>query len=184
MSQRVGAPDSDHPAVTRLMSTTLEQWRPIAGLEGRYEVSNFGRVKSLARTETHVKQGKLVTYRRKEKILKPGLGGNGYLTVSIGAFKYQKSTAVHYLVATAFLPRCPGLYGLGDWVIDHINEDRTDNRVENLRWVTQQQNNSTPTVRARCRLQALQQPRVGSRFTSRADAHEPASVGPFDEPAG
>ena len=165
------------------MSHTLEQWRPIAGLEGRYEVSNFGRVKSLSRVETHVKKGKPVTYRRKEKILKPGLGGNGYLTVSIGIFKGQKSVTVHYLVAMAFLPQCPGLYGLGDWVIDHINEDRTDNRPENLRWVTQQQNNSTPTVKTRCRLQALQQPRVGNRFISRADAHPPTCVIAVDEPA-
>jgi hypothetical protein len=166
------------------MSHTLEQWRPIAGLEGRYEVSNLGRVKSLARTETHLKQGKPVTYRRRERILKPGVAGNGYLTVSIGLFKNQKSVTVHFLVASAFLPPCPGLYGLGDWVIDHINADRKDNRVNNLRWVTQQQNNSTETFRARCRLQALQQPRAGSRFISRADAHKPASIAPLDEPAG
>lgn len=165
------------------MSHTLEQWRPIAGLEGRYEVSNFGRVKSLARVETHVKKGKFVTYRRKEKILKPGLGGNGYLTVSIGVFKNQKSVTIHYLVAMAFLPQCPGLYGLGDWVIDHINENKTDNHVENLRWVTQQQNNSTQTVKARCRLQALHQPRKGSYFVSRTDAHEPPSVIAFNKPA-
>jgi hypothetical protein len=149
------------------MSNTLEEWRPIAGLEGRYEVSNLGRVKSLPRIEEHVKRGKPTTYRRAGRILKPGLGGVGYLTVSIGPFKQQKSVAVHVLVANAFLPPCPGLYGQGDWVIDHINEDKTDNRVENLRWLTQQQNNSTPTVIARCRLQALKQPRVGSRFVLR-----------------
>lgn len=165
------------------MTTTLEQWRPIAGLEGRYEVSNLGRVRSLPRTEIHVKQGKPVTYHRTGRILKPGLGGAGYLTVSIGPVKQQKTVTVHFLVASAFLPPCPGLYGHGDWVIDHINEDRTDNRAENLRWLTQQQNNSTPAVRARRRLQALQQPRIGKFFVSRTDTQEPSCVIPLDKPA-
>lgn len=134
MSQRVAAPDSDHPAVTRLMSTTLEQWRPVVGLEDLYEVSSFGRVRSKRRliTQKH-RNGKWMRYTLPSRILTPC--GSPYLHVHLG--KYRRCARVHILVAETFLPACPGKYGKGKdcWNIDHINGNTKDNNVYNLQWL-------------------------------------------------
>lgn len=148
------------------MSHTLEEWRPIAGLEKRYEVSNLGRVRSLPRLETHTRQGKPVTCYRSGKILKLLNHKKGYLMVNISVAGKPVMHTVHYLVATTFLPVCRGPYGVGNWVVDHINEDKTDNRVENLRWLTNKENISTPKARAKIRAKCSVQVRDATgRFT-------------------
>ena len=67
-----------------------EVWKDIAGYDGDYQVSNFGRVKTL-------KNGK-------EKMLKPGTVGNNYLIVRLYKTKSSKQFKVHRLVAAAFIP--------------------------------------------------------------------------------
>lgn len=105
-----------------------EIWKPIVGLEGRYEVSNYGRVKSLAKTWNHRGQG----YRVKEdSILKPGIG-NGYLRVTLSyGLNDKKSFSVHSLVAKAFCDN-PNNYP----IVNHKNSNRSDNYFENLEWTT------------------------------------------------
>lgn len=164
------------------MSHTLEQWRPIAGLEGRYEVSDFGRVRSLARLETHLRQGVPITRWHKGQTLKAAATKNGYLVVNLGFGGRRKVHSVHCLVAYAFLPPCPGIHGRSGWHIDHINENKRDNRATNLRWLTHKDNNSTPTVRER--LRARPRNALRNRFISWADAHEPSSVISLDKPTG
>jgi len=102
------------------MSHTLEQWRPIAGLEEFYEVSNLGRIRS----------------KRYNRILKPQ--GRKYHHVDLGS--HRRNQYVHFLVAQAFLPPCPGRHGVGKWNIDHINDDKLDNRAENLQWLPHWEN--------------------------------------------
>lgn len=101
-----------------------EIWKDIAGYEGKYQVSNLGRVKSL-------------NYRRtgKERCLEPKDNNDGYLQVTLYKNGGKDQPLVHRLVAMAFI-----LNPEGKPEVDHINRDTTDNRVENLRWVTSIEN--------------------------------------------
>ena len=107
-----------------------EIWKPIKDYEGLYEVSNLGRVKSLNYRGTG-----------KERILK-NIECKGYLTVCLTKNGKQKVLKVHRLVAEVFIPNPEGKP-----CIDHINTIKTDNRVENLRWVTHKENNNNPLTK-------------------------------------
>lgn len=95
-----------------------EIWKPVRNYEGLYEVSNLGRVKSL-------------NYKRtgKERILKAGKSGNGYLQVNLYKDGNREQPLVHRLVATAFLDNADNLPE-----VNHKDEDKTNNCVENLEY--------------------------------------------------
>lgn len=97
-----------------------EIWKDIKGYGGRYQVSNMGRVRSFARGA--------------ERILKPDYG-YGYYRVSLQKNKEVKRTFVHRLVADAFLENPNNLP-----IINHKDENRGNNNVENLEWCTQKYN--------------------------------------------
>ena len=114
-----------------------EIWKSIEGYEGLYEVSNLGRVRSLDKYTLYkpsLYKGKFRTLR-KGRILTPKISSTGYLEVSLCKNLKQLSYRVHRLVAKAFIPN-PNNYP----VINHINEVKTDNRVENLEWCTTKYN--------------------------------------------
>ncbi len=104
-----------------------EIWRDVPNYEGMYKVSNLGRVKSLKR--------KGVT---QDKVLTPALSG-GYLSVSFTKNDVRKTMFNHRLVAYAFLNHKPS--GM-DLVVNHINLDKTDNRLENLEIVSSRENSN------------------------------------------
>lgn len=111
-----------------------EIWKDITGYEGKYQVSNLGNVKSL-------------NYRGngKERILKPRpVSSTGYLAVTLSNSDTQKTLKVHRLVAQAFIEN-PN----NKPCVDHINTNKTDNRADNLRWVTRKENNNNPITRER-----------------------------------
>lgn len=99
-----------------------EIWRPVVGYEGIYEVSNKGRVKSLIRGKG---------------ILKPSRHPNGYMSVELFRGKEPKSKrkTIHRLVAMAFIPNPNNLP-----FVNHRDESRDNNCVENLEWITHRDN--------------------------------------------
>ena len=114
-----------------------EEWRDVAGYEGLYQVSDQGRVKSLARTDSW---GRTV----KERILKPNVVGGGYLGVVLYAGGKTRMFFVHRLVCQAFHENPDNKPQ-----VNHINEDKTDNRACNLEWCTCKQNINHGTAKDR-----------------------------------
>ena len=115
---------------------TKEIWRDITGYEGYYQVSNFGRVRSLDRT-VEFSDGRKRFY--KGKMLSPRMR-DGYKWVTLTMKDRKKTFKFSQLVAMAFLGHKPDGLKL---VVDHIDGNRLDDRVENLRVVTQRANAST-----------------------------------------
>ncbi len=118
-----------------------EVWKDVVGYEDRYQVSNMGRLRSKD-IVLHKSDGK--TELRRGKVLSLNKNTNGYYThlMSNGVNFVRKNIPIHRLVAMAFIPS-----PLNKPNIDHINTIRTDNRVENLRWCTQSENNRNPITK-------------------------------------
>ena len=95
-----------------------EIWKDIKGYEGLYRVSNMGNVESLNYHNTG-----------KTQILRPIIQSKGYLVVALFKDGKPKRHTIHRLVAAAFLSNPLGLPQ-----VNHIDEDKTNNRVENLEW--------------------------------------------------
>ena len=103
-----------------------EIWKPITGFEGMYEVSNLGRVKSCKRTR--LSKAKSIS-QVQERILKQRGDKDGYLEVALSKDGKLHYFRCHRLVASAFIPN-PNHYP----VINHKDEDVTNNQVSNLEW--------------------------------------------------
>ena len=107
----------------------IEEWRPVVGYEGLYEVSSYGRVRSVDR---YVKVG-YGSYRlHKGKVLSPAKNKYGYLAVNLQA---GNRCNIHRLVAEAFIPNPDNLPQ-----VNHKDEDKTNNSVDNLEWCSRKYN--------------------------------------------
>lgn len=104
---------------------TEEVWKDISGFEGLYKVSNLGKVFSCVRN----------------KIMKLDISRAGYHSVRLYKEREYSHPYVHRLVAQAFIPNPDNKEQ-----VDHINTIRTDNNVENLRWVTVTENINNPVT--------------------------------------
>ena len=97
-----------------------EIWKNIDGYEGKYQVSNFGQVKSMI---------------GQEKVLHPKKHRNGHLQIGLHKDKKRKTMYIHRLVAQAFIPNPDNLP-----CVNHKDENPNNNNVDNLEWCTQKYN--------------------------------------------
>lgn len=111
-----------------------EIWKDIPEYEGYYQVSNLGRVKNLKR---FVKAKSKATRLIKERILKANIDSTTYLAVMLSKDGKKKTFKVHQLVAMAFLNHTPCGHKI---VVDHIDNDKLNNRVDNLQITTNRYN--------------------------------------------
>lgn len=114
-----------------------EIWKDIPDYEGLYQVSNYGNVKSLSRKMV---KGKAI-YISKDKILKKSKDSSGYLRVALHKNSNGLQISIHQLVAIAFLNHTPNGYK-SKIVIDHIDNNRLNNRLDNLQIISQRENTS------------------------------------------
>jgi len=105
-----------------------EEWRDIEGLEGFYQVSSAGRVRSFNKAK-----GKDV--KGKPRILYTKANNSGYLLVWTCLYGRKKALTIHRLVAKAFVSNPEGKE-----FVNHKNGVKTDNRVDNLEWCTRREN--------------------------------------------
>lgn len=121
----------------------MEIWKPIAEYVGKYEVSSMGRVRSVKRTVPHPRN-KSMRLVRNGRILKYEFDKYGYPVVTLSSEGRTKTYKIHRLVANAFVDNPHNLPQ-----IDHINAKKYDNRPQNLRWCTSQQNSEWRSARTR-----------------------------------
>ena len=109
----------------------MEIFKDIKGFEGLYQVSNYGRVKSLGNGGSNASR---------EKILKPQKDRYGYLRVNLCKEGKLKNHKIHRLVAQAFIPNHNNYP-----IINHKDENKQNNRVDNLEFCTSKYNNNYGT---------------------------------------
>ena len=113
-----------------------EIWKDIKGYEGKYQISNMGRIKSLSREHAICVFNKVnIKIFSKDRIIKGHKDKDGYLMVSLPFEGRYKNFKIHRLVAFAFLDKIEGKN-----IINHKNGKKDDNRVENLEWCTNSEN--------------------------------------------
>lgn len=117
-----------------------EIWMPIEGYEGLYEVSNTQKVRSVDRILNHPTGTCLV----KSKLKSLQISNKGYYCLSLYKNGQGKVHLLHRLIAKAFIPNPDNLPE-----IDHINGNRLDDRIENLRWTTRKGNMNNPVTKDR-----------------------------------
>lgn len=110
------------------LNKQVEIWKDITGYEGIYQISNYGRVKSLDRYIQYVNGNNIFT---KGKILNGFTKPTGYKSVDLYYNNHRKKFHIHRLVAGAFIENPNNLPE-----VNHKDEDKSNNCVENLEWCT------------------------------------------------
>lgn len=109
----------------------MEIFKPVEGYEGLYEVSNYGRVKSLQRWVSRIRDGKEYKQFVKECIRVCSKQNTGYLTIRLAKDGIVKTFRVHRLVAKSFLDNPHGKQ-----TVNHIDGNKHNNHIDNLEWCT------------------------------------------------
>ena len=131
----------------------MEEWRDITGYDGLYQVSNTGKVRSYVKSDI-------------PHTLKPGKDGNGYPFVGLHKNKKTKNFHIHRLVALAFIDNPCNLPE-----VNHKDENKNNNCVENLEWCTHRYNMTYGTIMQRS--QAHRDPKAIANSWDRSKQYKP-----------
>lgn len=112
-----------------------EQWKDIVGYEGLYQISNFGRVKSICRLVNTKSKGKETKRHIYEKILKNCINGCGYEYVCLSKKGKTKKHRIHRLVGEYFIPN-----PFNKPQLNHIDGNKLNNNINNLEWCNNSEN--------------------------------------------
>lgn len=126
-----------------------EIWADVKGYEGLYQVSNLGRVKGVKRDS-----------RNRGKVLKQQKTKQGYYLIMLYKDKKGKYISVHRLVAMAFIPN-----PYNKPCVDHIDANPSNNKVDNLRWVTYKENANNPISLSRNKVRGTKGYMYGRKHT-------------------
>lgn len=113
----------------------MEVWKAVKDYEGLYEVSNLGRIRSVSRV---IRWGRGKGYDKliEGRILSPSINNSGYEIIILNKPKHKTiCRTIHRLVAEAFIPNPNNLTD-----VNHKDEDKMNNNVENLEWMTHKDN--------------------------------------------
>lgn len=119
-----------------------EIWKDIEGYEGLYQISNLGNVRSVQHivTISDPKRNRTYTKTFPEQFRKTCYDPKGYVQINLKKGKVNKRYRVHRLVALAFIPNPSNLPQ-----VNHKDEDKSNNRVDNLEWCTNEYNSKYGT---------------------------------------
>lgn len=120
---------------TENLIVETEVWKDVIGYEGYYQVSNLGRIRSLMHRGSK---------RKKPYIMHPHVQKNGYAYACLSKDKIPRVVRFHRIVASAFIPN-PNKFPY----INHIDENKTNNRADNLEWCTAKYNSNYGNIRER-----------------------------------
>lgn len=154
----------------------VENWKPIPGYEGRYEVSDFGRVKSVSFLQRYLLRNGKEAYRwTRERILATQVQNSGYTLVHLHLANQRKAYTVHTLVALVFLPERP----TPKHEVNHKDGAKANCAAANLEWVTSAAN-KRHAVRFGLNKQAVRvtDPATGMTYSSIAQAAKQARKSP------
>lgn len=121
-----------------MMSKIQEEWKDIEGYEGLYQISDWGRIKSLERNYFNGKGWLKI----EEHIMKPFTDKDGYQLVRLKKDGCGRTLRIHRLVAQTYLPN-----GDKKPYVDHIDGNTSNNCVWNIRWCTQKENLNYPLAK-------------------------------------
>ena len=144
----------------------VEEWRDIPGYDGRYQISNFGNIRSLpyVRYQPSSHSGVMMKKHHPGKMLTPTDNGHGYMIIGLRYGVKRKNFYIHRLVAEAFIANPNNLPE-----INHIDYDRKNNNVINLEWVDRITNIGWSNDRMRHPKKSARLTNIGMRYISKTD---------------